>query len=78
MSAVTEGLDAQAEAVIRIRPINGEREYSLNPQTNQPFVRSFSGHGASTDIVVASARAYLSALNKMIAAQEEESSAVSM
>ena len=78
INAVTEGLDAQAEAVIRIQPVNGEREYSLNPQTNRSFVRTFSGHGASTDIVVASARAYLSALNKMLAAHEEESSAVSM
>lgn len=78
INAVTEGLDAQAEATIRIQPENGEREYGLNPQTNQAFIRSFSGHGASTDIVVASARAYLSALNKMLAAREEESSAVNV
>lgn len=78
INAVTEGLDAQAEATIRIQPVNGEKEYSINPQTNRSFVRTFSGHGASTDIVVASARAYLSALNKMLAAREEESSAVSM
>ncbi len=76
INAVTEGLDAQAEATIRIQPVNGEKEYSINPQTNRSFVRTFSGHGASTDIVVASARAYLSALNKMLAAHEEESSAV--
>jgi 2-isopropylmalate synthase len=69
---------AQAEAVIRIQPVNGGQGYGLNPQTNRSFVRTFSGHGASTDIVVASARAYLSALNKMLAAHEEESSAVSM
>jgi 2-isopropylmalate synthase len=76
INAVTEGLDAQAEATIRIQPENGEREYGLNPQTSQAFIRSFSGHGASTDIVVASARAYLSALNKMLAAREEEVSVV--
>ncbi len=78
INAVTEGLDAQAEATIRLQPINGDQEYGLNPQTSQSFVRTFSGHGASTDIVVASARAYLSALNKMLAAREEESSAVNM
>ncbi|UCC52018.1 MAG: hypothetical protein JSV68_23415 [Anaerolineaceae bacterium] len=33
-------------------------------------------HGASTDIVVASARAYLSALNKLLAAREEQASAI--
>ncbi|MCP4357615.1 MAG: 2-isopropylmalate synthase [Chloroflexi bacterium] len=77
INAVTEGLDAQAEAMIRIQPINGEREYGMNPQTNRVFARTFSGHGASTDIVVASARAYLSALNRMLAAREEEASALS-
>lgn len=76
INAVTEGLDAQAEAMIRIQPINGEREYGMNPQTNQMFARTFSGHGASTDIVVASARAYLSALNRMLAAREEEVSVI--
>lgn len=75
INAVTEGLDAVAEATIRIEPENGDA-YRVNPQTNQAIVRSFSGHGASTDIVVASARAYLSALNKMMAAEGEESSAV--
>ncbi len=76
INAVTEGLDAQAEATIRIQPENGNTKYGLNPQTSQPFNRTFSGHGASTDIVVASARAYLSALNKMLAAREEKSSVV--
>jgi 2-isopropylmalate synthase len=75
INAVTEGLDAVAEATIRIEPENGD-SYRVNPQTNQAIIRSFSGHGASTDIVVASARAYLSALNKMMAAEGEESSAV--
>jgi 2-isopropylmalate synthase len=76
INAVTEGLDAVAEATIRIQPDNGDSEYSFNPQTNAPLARTFSGHGASTDIVVASARAYLSALNKMLAAREEVSSTV--
>ena len=75
INAVTEGLDAVAEATIRIEPENGDA-YRVNPQTNQAIARSFSGHGASTDIVVASARASLSALNKMMAAEGEESSAV--
>ncbi|MFQ5419805.1 MAG: 2-isopropylmalate synthase [Anaerolineae bacterium] len=76
INAVTEGLDAQAEATIRIQPHNSNSKYGLNPQTSRPFQRTFSGHGASTDIVVASARAYLSALNKMLAAREEEVSVV--
>ncbi len=67
ISAVTEGLDAQAEATIRIEPVNGDSGTKVNPQTGRESVRSYSGHGASTDIVVASARAYVSALNKMLA-----------
>ncbi len=76
ISAVTEGLDAVAEATIRIQPHNGESQTKVNPQTNLPFASTYSGHGASTDIVVASARAYLSALNKMLAAREENASVI--
>ena len=76
ISAVTEGMDAIAEATVRIQPHNGDTEYGMNLQTNRPFVRTFSGHGASTDIVVASARAYLSALNKLLAASEEQASVI--
>jgi 2-isopropylmalate synthase len=76
INAVTEGLDAIAETTIRIQPDENGSEYGFNPQTNKPFARTFSGHGASTDIVVASARAYLSALNKMLAAREEKASIV--
>ena len=37
----------------------------VNPQTGKrTYV--FSGHGASTDIIVASGRAYMSALNKLL------------
>jgi 2-isopropylmalate synthase len=78
INAVTEGLDAVAEATIRIQPLNGDSSYGLNPQTSQPIMRTYSGHGASTDIVVASARAYLSALNKLLAAKGETSAAVKL
>ena len=65
INAVTEGMDAVAEATVRIQPDENEMPYTVNPQTGRPVFRTFSGHGASTDIVVASARAYLSALNKL-------------
>jgi 2-isopropylmalate synthase len=70
INAVTEGMDAVAEATVRIQPDEDETPYTVNPQTNRPVFRTFSGHGASTDIVVASARAYLSALNKLLASRE--------
>jgi 2-isopropylmalate synthase len=49
--AVTEGIDALGEVTVRVR--RGER--------------MIHGHGADTDIIVASAKAYLSALNRLIA-----------
>jgi 2-isopropylmalate synthase len=76
VKAVTEGIDAVGEVTIRIQPHNGQDDQAFNPQTGQSFSRTFSGHGASTDIIVASARAYLSALNKMLAAREEQVSII--
>ncbi len=72
VTAVTEGIDSLGEVTIRIQPHNGGASARTNPQTGATQVRTFSGHGASTDIVVASARAYMSALNKMLAAREEK------
>ena len=71
IKAITEGIDAVGEVTIRIQPHNGDTEQVINPQTGHVYVRTFSGHGASTDIIVASARAYMSALNKMLAARDE-------
>ena len=76
VKAVTEGIDAVGEVTIRIQPDNGDDPEAFNPQTGRRLVRTFSGHGASTDIIVASARAYLSALNKMLAAREEQESII--
>jgi 2-isopropylmalate synthase len=53
LQSVTEGTDAQASVTIRIRA--GDE--------------ILSGHAAHTDIIVASAKAYLSALNKLLAHQ---------
>jgi 2-isopropylmalate synthase len=77
VKSVTEGIDAVGEVTIRIQPDNGDNNHAFNPQTGQPFIRTFGGHGASTDIIVASARAYLSALNRMLAAREEKGIKVS-
>jgi 2-isopropylmalate synthase len=38
----------------------------LDAQSELDQPRTFGGYGADTDIVVASAKAYLSALNKML------------
>ncbi len=64
VQAVTEGIDAVGRVTIRIQtdePVNGEVGSR----------RVFSGHGADTDIIVASANAYMHALNRLIAARRE-------
>jgi len=75
VQAVTEGIDAIGEVTIRIQPENGDG-YRTNPQTGAQIIRTYSGHGASTDIIVASARAYMSALNKMLSSREEKSATI--
>ena len=49
VKAITGGTDAQGEVSVRIEEDG----------------RTVTGHGADTDIIVASARAYLNALNKL-------------
>jgi len=52
VKSVTAGIDAMGEVTIRLRHEG----------------RIYSGHAANTDIIVASARAYVSALNRLYAA----------
>ena len=54
VNAITSGTDSQGEVSVRL---------SKSGQV-------VNGHGADTDIVVASARAYLNALNKLHSGQE--------
>jgi 2-isopropylmalate synthase len=54
INGVTEGIDALAEASVRVR--HDEQ-------------RSSHGHGADTDIVVASAKAYVAAINHVLSRQ---------
>jgi 2-isopropylmalate synthase len=51
--SVTEGIDALGEVTVRISTPDGKK--------------SFGGYGADSDIVVASVKAYLAALNRMVA-----------
>jgi 2-isopropylmalate synthase len=67
--AITEGIDALGEVTVRIRGENGL--HTMDAQSEVQYQRVFGGHGADTDIIVASAKAYLNALNKLIIAQTE-------
>ncbi|MDO9121988.1 MAG: 2-isopropylmalate synthase [Anaerolineaceae bacterium] len=64
--AITEGIDALGEVTVRIESCDLPVVHDAQNETGQP--RTFGGYGADTDIVVASAKAYLSALNKMLVA----------
>jgi 2-isopropylmalate synthase len=67
VQAVTEGIDALGEVSVRI---SGRDDSSsrINPQNERTRSRVFHGHGTDTDIIVASAKAYLAAINRMFAA----------
>jgi 2-isopropylmalate synthase len=52
--SVTEGIEALGEVTVRISPQSDHR-------------RTFGGYGADGDIIVASVKAYLAALNRLIA-----------
>ena len=69
--AVTEGIDARGEVSVRIEGENGVQ--LLHAQKETHYSRTFSGHGADTDIIVASAKAYLAALNKLVAGKRDAS-----
>ena len=78
--AVTEGIDAIGEVAVRLQADNGSVQKRTSPQSGREQVRTFGGYGADTDIIVASAHAYLSALNKLLVASgryetEEEAEA---
>ncbi len=66
--AVTEGIDAIGEVTVRLEAENGKMLKRTSPQSGVQHSRTFGGHGADTDIIVASAKAYLAALNKVLVA----------
>jgi 2-isopropylmalate synthase len=57
--SVTEGINALGEVTVRISPNESEDTHGS---------RSFGGYGADPDIIVASVKAYLAALNRMLVA----------
>ena len=82
IDAVTEGIDAIGEVTVRLKPENGSVPKRTSPQSGVERRRTFGGYGAHTDIIVASARAYIAGLNKLLTAsgrygdQEEVASQV--
>jgi 2-isopropylmalate synthase len=69
--AVTEGIDAQGEVTVRVQPKDGDSV--THAQRNGDHLRTYGGYGADTDIIVASVKAYLGAVNKLLSAEGKSS-----
>jgi 2-isopropylmalate synthase len=72
--SITQGIDALGEVTVRIQSEQGST--TMDAQSEVTYARVYGGHGADTDIIVASAKAYINALNKLIIAQTEGSEKV--
>mmetsp|Transcript_5661 Transcript_5661/g.12283 ORF Transcript_5661/g.12283 Transcript_5661/m.12283 type:complete len:206 (+) Transcript_5661:100-717(+) len=68
MNSVNEGIEALASTRVVIVPtIDGPNDSAvMDAQTSQLREKKFSGSGSDTDIITSSARAYVSALNKLL------------
>eukprot|EP00889_Picochlorum_renovo_P004133 jgi/Picre1/31163/NNA_006517.t1 len=78
MASVTEGIDALANTRVVIRPCNATLSSIQLVENAQGAIRerTYTGNAASEDVVVASARAYISALNKMISVCKLEKTSI--
>jgi 2-isopropylmalate synthase len=73
VQSVTEGIDALGEVSVRVSPEDGDRSPDkINPQYQHSRARVFHGHGAHTDVIVASAKAYIAAINRILAIREAQ------
>jgi 2-isopropylmalate synthase len=72
--AITEGIDALGQVTVRIEAADGRHAFDAQKETPRP--RTFGGYGADTDIIVAAAKAYLSAVNKLMFAHDRALPAV--
>jgi 2-isopropylmalate synthase len=73
--AITEGIDAMGEVTVRLEAVNGSSPQRTSPQSGARHARTYGGYGADTDIVVATVKAYLAALNKLLVVRDRHQSA---
>ena len=73
--AITEGIDAMGEVTVRLEAVNGSSPQRTSPQSGARHARTYGGYGADTDIVVASVKAYLAALNKLLVVRDRHQAA---
>ena len=60
LHAITEGIDAQGEVAVRVQADSSDDDAPV----------TCGGHGADPDVVVASAKAYMNALNRVLGLQQ--------
>lgn len=73
VQSITDGTEALGEVTVRLAELDEiAASEQVNPQTGLHRNRQFVGHGANTDIIVASATAYINALNRMLAVQDRD------
>lgn len=71
VQSVTEGIDALGEVSVRVQPEEDDTAGDkMNPQNEKTRARVFHGHGAHTDVIVASAKAYIAAINRILGVKE--------
>lgn len=71
IKAITEGFDAVAEVTVRLREQGSPDTEQTDGIDRRRGQQIFSGYSVNTDTIVAAAEAYMSALNKMLAARDE-------
>ncbi|HMA97703.1 MAG TPA: alpha-isopropylmalate synthase regulatory domain-containing protein, partial [Polyangiaceae bacterium] len=64
-----EGIDALGEASVRVQSRAGEARKNAQHSVSTGV---FHGHAADTDVIVASTKAYLAALNRLLSVQKAE------
>jgi 2-isopropylmalate synthase len=70
INAVTEGIDALGEANVRVKSTSLEGQRKNAQHSGSAGV--FHGHAADTDVLVASTKAYLAALNRLLSVMKSE------
>lgn len=75
VDAITEGINAIGGVTVRLRP-TGEDVLHEHPQDDAARGVRFTGFAVHTDILVATAEAYVSALNSLIRARSGEGQAI--
>ncbi len=74
VNSITEGLDAVGEVTMRLKehaPVIEQRPSQRIAATGDRRAHVFSGYGVHTDVIMATAEAYIGALNKLLLARLE-------